>query len=358
METKLGLANEPRSFDERLQSFARVIRTKVPIAQSPKTVIWTLNKAKLYRYTPVVPPGKRHKVPLLLVFAIMNRPYILDLLPGRSFVEFMVARGYDVYLLDWGSPGIEDKNLKFDDYALEYLPRAIRKVKAVSGSDTFSLLGWCLGAVLCTIYAALRSDEGLQNLLLLTAPLDFTKRDSITLAHWVDEKYYNVDRVLATYGNMPAEMIGFGAQVLKPVENFFQNYWHLWDNLENARAVRAWQAMNTWVTDNVPMAGAAYKQLINDLYRQNSLIENRLVIRGQVVDLRKITANLLNIIALDDHITPPCQSESILEKVSSADKEAFRIRGGHIGIMAGSTASKTTWPHIDEWLSARSNEMA
>lgn len=358
METTTGLANDPRSFDERLQSFARVVRTKVPIAQTPKALIWSLNKARLYRYAPVVPAEERHRVPLLLVFAIMNRPYILDLMPGRSFVEFMVNQGYDVYLLDWGSPGLEDKNLKFDDYALEYLPRAIRKVKAVSGSDTFSLLGWCIGAVLCTIYAALRSDEGLRNLLLLTAPLDFSKRDSITIAHWVDEKYYNVDRILSTYGNMPAEMIGSGAQLLKPVENFFANYCRLWDNLENARAVRAWQAMNTWVTDNIPMAGAAYRQLITELYRDNALIENRLVIRGQVVNLRDITANLLNVIALDDHITPPCQSEAILEKVSSTDKEEYRVRGGHIGIMAGSTAPKTTWPHLDEWLSVRSNEMA
>ena len=356
METNTGLAQGSRSFDERLQSFARVIRTKVPVAQSPKAVVWSLNKAKLYRYTPVVPPEKRHKVPLLLVFAIMNRPYILDLMPGRSFVEFMVNHGYDVYLLDWGSPGLEDKNLKFDDYALEYLPRAIRKVKSISGSDTFSLLGWCIGAVFCTIYAALRSDEGLQNLLLLTAPLDFSKRDSITLAHWVDEKYFNVDRILSTFGNMPAEMIGYGAQVLKPIENFFANYWRLWDNLENARAVKAWQAMNTWATDNIPMAGAAYRQLITDFYRNNSLIENRLMIRGEVVDLGKITANLLNVIAMDDHITPPCQSESILEKVSSPDKQTYRIRGGHIGIMAGSTAAKTTWPELDRWLSARSGQ--
>jgi len=132
-----------------------------------------LNKAKLYRYIPVVPKEKRHPVPLLLVFALMNRPYILDLRPGHSFVEYMVNKGYDVYLLDWGAPGPEDKNLKFEDYTLEYMPRAIRKLKAVSGSKEFSLLGWCIGAILTTIYASLRGDEGLRNLILLTAPLDF-----------------------------------------------------------------------------------------------------------------------------------------------------------------------------------------
>ena len=141
------------------------------VAQTPKRTIWTLNKARLYRYTPVVPEAERKPIPLLLVFAIMNRPYVLDLRPGNSFVEYMVGKGYDVYLLDWGSPGPEDAGLTFDDYALEYLPRAIRKVRAVSGSDEFSLLGWCLGALISTLYASLRPDDGLRNLLLLTGLL-------------------------------------------------------------------------------------------------------------------------------------------------------------------------------------------
>src|SRR5579864_5637031 len=141
------------AFQKRVRTFTRVLTTRAAIAQTPKELVWTLNKAKLYRYIPVVPENKRHPIPLLLVFAIMNRPYILDLRPGHSFVEFMVGHGFDVYLLDWGSPGIEDRNLKFDDYALEYLPRAIRKMKSVSGSDVFSMLGWCIGAILTTIYA-------------------------------------------------------------------------------------------------------------------------------------------------------------------------------------------------------------
>ncbi len=79
--------------------------TKAAIAQTPKELVWTLNKAKLYRYVPVLPKEKRHPIPLLLVFALMNRPYILDLRPGHSFVEYMVNKGYDLYLLDWGVPG-------------------------------------------------------------------------------------------------------------------------------------------------------------------------------------------------------------------------------------------------------------
>jgi polyhydroxyalkanoate synthase len=341
--------------DERLRTVNKVMTTKAAIAQTPKELVWTLNKAKLYRYIPVVPARERHPVPLLLVFALMNRPYILDLRPGHSFVEFMVSRGYDVFLLDWGAPGPEDKNLKFDDYALEYMPRAIRKLKAITGSEEFSMLGWCIGAILTTIYAALRPDDGLRNLMLLTAPLDFSNKQGLTFARWTDEKYFDVDKVLATLGNMPGEMIDYGAKALKPVENYVGNFMKLWDNLDNPQVVESWHAMNTWVTDNIPLAGGAFRQLIVDLYRNDRLMKGELMIRGQRVDLSRLRANLLTVIAEGDHITPPCQSEAVLTKVGSSDKELFRVPGGHIGIMAGSGAHKRTWPHIDAWLGGRSN---
>lgn len=343
-----------RQLEQRLGRLNKVLSTKAPIAQTPKQIVWTLNKAKLYRYTPVVPEEKRHRIPLLLVFALMNRPYIFDLRPGHSFVEFMLKHGYDLYLLDWGAPGIEDKNLKFDDYTMEYMPRAIRKMRAVSGSEEFSLLGWCIGAILTTIYAALQP-ENLRNLMLLTAPLDFSQKDKITFSRWVDERYFDIDKVLTAFGNMPAEMIEYGAKALKPFENYVGNYLKLYENLDDPSVVEAWHAMNTWVTDNIPMAGETFRQLIVDLYRHNALIENQLMIRGERVDLSRIKANLLTVIAEGDHITPPCQSETINQKVSSPVKETFRIQGGHIGIMAGSGARKGTWPHIDQWLGPKSD---
>ena len=350
-----ALESELRQIEENTRTLLRVSTSRARVAQTPKQVIWTLNKARLYRYIPVVPAEQRHKVPLLLVFALMNRPYVLDLRPGNSFIEYMVKQGYDVYLLDWGAPGPEDKGLKFDDYVLDYLPRAMRKLKAVSGSDELSVLGWCIGAILTTIYAALRPDDGLKNLLLLTAPLDFTDKTSGGFVRWVNDQYFDPDKIIDAFGNMPGEMIDYGAKALKPVENYIGSYLTLWDNLDNPRIVESWHAMNTWVTDLIPMAGATYKQLIQELYRENRLIEGRMLIRGERVDLSRIRANLLNVIALADHIAPPCQSESIMTKVSSQDQRVLKVKGGHIGMMAGSGALKYTWPHIDEWLAARSH---
>jgi polyhydroxyalkanoate synthase subunit PhaC len=356
MGDSLAAAYEFEKAEERLRRLGKLLTTKAAIAQTPKEQIWSLNKTRLYRYIPLTPENERHPVPLLLVFALMNRPYIFDLRPGHSFVEFMSRQGYDVYLLDWGAPGPEDGNLKFDDYALNYMPRAIRKMKAVSGSAEFSLVGWCIGAILTTLYAAVCPDNGLRNLILLTAPLDFSNKEAITFARWTDERYFDVEKVLAMFGNMPAELIEYGARALKPVENFVGNYLRLWDNLDDPKVVESWHAMNTWVTDNIPMAGGAFRQLIVDLYRNDRLMRGTWLVRGQKVDVSRIKANLLTVIAGEDHITPPCQSETIAERVGSRDKEIYRVPGGHIGIMAGSQAAKKTWPHINKWLAARSQK--
>lgn len=348
------LQKELERIEEKVHTLIHVSSTRASVGQTPKEVIWTLNKARLYHYIPVLPPEQRHKIPLFLVFALMNRPYILDLRKNNSFVEFMLKQGYDVYLLDWGAPGPEDVDLKFDDYVLDYLTRAIRKVKAVSGSDEFTMLGWCIGAILATIYAALRPDDGLKNLLLLTAPLDFTDKTAGGFVRWVNDSNFDPDLIVDSMGNMPGEMIDYGAKALKPVENYIGSYLTLWDNLDNPQIVESWHAMNTWVTDLIPMAGATYRQLIKELYQENRLIEGNLIIRGQRVDLKRIRANLFNVIAMGDHISPPCQSESIMTRVSSEDQQMLKVKGGHIGMMAGSGAKKFTWPHIDSWLAARS----
>ena len=269
---------------ENSDAFQRLLTTDAKIAQTPKEVVWTLNKARLYHYTPVVPREERKRVPLLMVFAIMNRPHVLDLRPGHSFVEYMLRHGYELYLLDWGAPGYEDRNLKFDDYVLDYLPRAIRKFKKVAGVDEFSVLGWCLEALISTMYAALRPNDGLKNLILLTAPLDFTDKSAGGFTKWASHPNFNADRVIEKLGMVPGELIDNAAKMLKPVENFVGSYQMLWDNIENPQAVEAWHAMNTWVRDIIPMAGGAFQQLINDLYKDNRLIEGNLRLRGELVE--------------------------------------------------------------------------
>ncbi|MBU0490716.1 MAG: alpha/beta fold hydrolase [Chloroflexi bacterium] len=338
----------------------------VAVGLTPGDTVWALNKARLYRYRPIVPPEDRYPIPLLLVYALINKPYILDLLPGRSFVEFMVSQGFDVYLLDWGAPGPEDRHTRFDDYAAEYLPRAVRKMlrvhthsglrrtRRVSGASEFSILGYCIGATISVLYAALHPDAPLRNLVLLTPPLDFSVREDSVFATWLDERYFDVDRLVDTLGNVPASIIEAGSKMLKPAENYVGAYATLWNRLGDEDAVRSWQAMHRWVHDGVPFAGEAFRQWVKEYIRGNELIEGRHVVRGQRADLPNIRAALLNVVAEYDHIVPRSQSLSIMDRVASTDRHLESVRAGHVGVMAGSRARHELWPRIAGWLGERS----
>lgn len=326
----------------------------IPVGLTPRKQIWQLNKARLYYYEATTPPAGRHPIPLFLVYALINKPFIFDLVPGRSFIEYMLSQGFDIYLLDWGTPGQEDKNTQFDDYVTEYLSRAVRKMLRFSGAKAFSMLGYCIGATLATVYAAIYPDMPLRNLILLTAPLDFSHRPDGSMAVWLEEGRLDLDNVVNEMGNIPGEMIALWAKMLKPVENFLGSYVNLFKQIDNPMAVRGWQAINRWVEDVIPFSGGAFQQFVTDYIRGNKLIQGQHQINGQYVNLSNIHANLLNIVAQYDHIVSQSQSESLMDCVSSKDKELQIIPSSHVGIMASSRARYKLWPELVDWLSARS----
>jgi polyhydroxyalkanoate synthase len=327
---------------------------EAPVGLTPKEVVWTLNKAKLYRYLPTRPPKERHPIPLLLVYALINKPFIFDLVPNRSFIEYMVDHGFDMYLLDWGAPGPEDQGITFDDYVTEYLSRAVRKLVRISGADQISILGYCLGATLATVYAAHYADAPLRNLILLTAPLDFSSSPEGSMAMWLEEERLDVDRMVATFGNVPGELIRFWAKLIKPAENFVGAYVNVWKNMDDEQAVQGWQAINRWVEDVIPFAGSAFRQFVVDYVRGNELIKGQHEVQGKRVDLSNIRASLLNIVAQYDHIVAQSQAESIMDLVSSQDKEIRIVPSTHVGIMASGRARYKLWPEVVEWLAPRS----
>src|SRR5579885_2497156 len=141
------------------------------VGSTPRLLVWRRGKATLWRYR--ARTAEQHLVPLLLVHSLISRPYILDLIPGNSFVEFLLDRGFDVYLADWGAPAAEDASRRLEDYVLDFLPGMVRAVLATSGATELSLLGYCMGGLLTLLYAATHSQAPLRALLTLATPVDF-----------------------------------------------------------------------------------------------------------------------------------------------------------------------------------------
>lgn len=346
------MPDEMQNFYSRLNRATEVLTTdsEPEVGPTPKEVIWTKNKAKLYRYTSDQP--KKHAVPLLMVYALINKPYILDLTKGSSFVEYLVNRGFDVYLLDWGTPGYEDKNMKLDDYIMDYIPRAVRKVLRTSGADEVSILGYCMGGTMTSVFAALHPELPVRNIVFMTSPFDF--KETGAYGSFLDERYFDIDNVVDTLGLIPPEMIDFGNKMLKPMANFYGPYVSLVDRADNEEFIKSWKLLQKWVGDGIPFPGEAYRQWIRDFYQQNKLIKGELVIRGRKVNLKNITANVLNLSGERDNIAQPHQVEALMNVISSKDKKYVNLPVGHASVTFGTKATKLTYPTVGDWLEERS----
>jgi polyhydroxyalkanoate synthase subunit PhaC len=330
--------------------FANIILTAAdaPSALTPREIVWTHRNTTLFRYRS---DERRHAVPVLLVFALINRPDIFDLRPGNSFVEHLLAEGFDVFLLDWGEPDNADADLGLEAFVLDELHWAVRETLRATAAEELSMLGWCIGGTLAAMYAALERDA-VRNLILLTTPIDTT---SSRYTKWVGRDSFDPAAVTDVYPSVPGALIDFANKLLKPVTNYWTTYRRLWDDVYagNDRRV-AYQAMARWIADNPSFPGRAYREWITWMYKENALVRGRVRLRGRRVDLSRIEANMLVVTAGADHIAPRDGTVAVLDLVSSADVTHLDRPGGHIGLMVGSNARHGIWPDIVEWLEQRS----
>jgi polyhydroxyalkanoate synthase subunit PhaC len=341
------LAQLPRATFE----FANVILTTpdAPIGQTPRDVVWTHRGTTLYRYRS---NRREHAIPVLLVFALINRPEIFDLRPGSSFVEFLLAEGFDVFLVDWGAPDEEDSEMGLAEFVCDELHWAVRETLRAAGEEELTLLGWCIGGTLCAIYCTLHPAGAVRNAVLLTTPID---PSSSLYALWVGHDEFDVDLIAERYRAVPGAGIDWANKLMKPVTNYATTYRRLFQNILDGKDVReGYQAMAKWVTDNPPFPSRAYREWITWMYKENRLVTGRLRLRSERVDLERIEQNLLVVTAGADHIAPPDGTVPLLDLVSSEDVTYLERQGGHIGLMAGSKAKHEIWPELADWLRERS----
>ncbi len=352
MSALARLARTPASAVE----FANTILTTddAVLGATERDAVWTHRGVTLWRYRST---ERQYPVPLLLVFALINRPAIFDLRPGHSLVEYLLGEGFDVFLLDWGYPEEEDADMGLDDYVCDELHWAVRETLRASGAEELSLMGWCIGATLSAMYCGLRHagadpSSTVRNLALLTMPVE--ARGS-TYARWVGDPEFDVDRVAEQWRVLPGGAVDVANKLLKPVTNFWTTYRRLWESVADGTSRReAYQPMAKWVADNPNFPGRAWAEWIQMMYRDGDLIAGRARLREQRIDLGRIEQNLLVVTAGADHIAPRAGTMPIFDLVSSEDVTHIDRPGGHIGLVAGSAARKEIWPGMADWLRERS----
>lgn len=297
-------------------------------------------------------PEKKTSVPLLLVYALINRPYILDLQPDRSVVQSLLNQGLDVYMIDWGKPRLGDRFLGLEDYVMRYLDDAVELISERSGQPKISLLGYCIGGYLAAVYASIHP-ERIKNLAVMAAPLDFGI-DKGMLHLWTRQEYFDPEKVAEAFGNAPAQFLNAGFVLLDPLGNTLLKYMNLIENLDNRRFVEMFLRMERWLSDGIPVTGAFYVDLIRDGYQRNLFVKNQLKLNGCKAELKNLRMPLLAIVADKDHIVPPESTLGLLDVAPAKDKTTLSFPTGHIGLSVGGDSHKRLWPIVAGWFIERS----
>jgi polyhydroxyalkanoate synthase len=332
---------------------------EISVGTTPHEIVYTEDKMKLLHFFPTV--GKTHPVPILMVYALVNRYYILDLQPDKSVIKKLLDDGFDVYIIDWGYPSGIDRYLTLNDYVNGYLNNAVDIIRKRSGLDKITLLGVCQGGTFSIMYSSLHPEK-VKNLVTLVAPVDFDTKKGL-LHIWA--KSLDVDKIVDYYGIIPGDFLNSGFLLTDPFRLMIDKYVGMFDRIEcepgdqaclirNEEIVNNFMRMEKWIFDSPDQAGETFRQFMKDCYQKNLLIQNKLVLDGKKINLKNITMPLLNIMAEFDHLVPNEASIPLNDAVSSKEKEMVVFPTGHIGIFVGSKSQKEVCPTISKWLTPRS----
>ena len=342
-------AAEIADFSSRMTAGAQALAALVlpAVGCSARDAVFQEDRVVLYRYRPIAPSAGLP--PLLICYALVNRPYMMDLQPDRSLIRGLLARGLDVYLVDWGYPEAADRFLELDDYVNRYLGGCIDHVRGTQGVPAVNLLGVCQGGTLALCHAALHP-ERVRNLITMVTPVDFHTPENL-LSKWI--RGVDVGRMVEALGNVPGELLNATFLSLMPLRLTSQKYAAIADMAGDAAALSNFLRMEQWIFDSPDQAGAAFAQFIRWFFQENRLVLGGLSIGGRRVDLSRIDCPVLNIHASQDHLVPPSASLPLGGLVGGDDYTSFEFDGGHIGIYVSARAQELLPCTIAEWLERR-----
>lgn len=322
---------------------------EVNLEVTPHTVDHTIGKVRLLHYSMGDKPT--HSVPIVIAYALINRYHILDIHPAKSWVRNLLNQGYDVYMIDWGTPSPMDRYLDFDYYVNTYMDSCIDAVCDAASTDSVTLQGYCTGGTLAIIYAALHNSK-VRN-LVATAPVLDGHRDTTVVSNL--SKHLDVDKLVDTVGNMPPEFMYYCFSVLKPFEQGIEKYLNFFKNIDNERYVDNFLRVEKWLSDTPPIPGELFREWIKNIYQRNLLVKNAMIVGDKRVDLRDIRMPVFTQVAVGDHLVSPECSMPLHYAVGSSEKIMRIYPTGHVGMIASGLSQKKVLPELGSWLSKRSD---
>lgn len=322
------------------------------VGRTPYESIYRRDKLEVRRYHHPhtrIPP--RHGLPVLLVPPLMVKPFIFDLYPGRSLVTFLLDRGFDVFLVDFGEPDAADSYVTLDDYVLDWIPSACAQVKTAAGSRELSMLGYCMGGLFALMYLGVSRDRSIRNLVTIGAPLDVSKMGLFAWAAKMGGS--QVEFLTKRIGNIPGGLSSAAFRLLTPAKNVTR-YADLFMNMWDREYVNGFDAMNEWVSQFIDYPQGAFQQFVRDFMQSNQLVRGKMRFGGKVAHLEQVRTSLLAFAGRTDKIAPRAAVRAQVDALGTEDVAFRLVPGGHMGVFAGGSAPKHVWQPAAEWLAARS----
>jgi len=344
------LNQEVQEAYHRLEKARNILYTagNVGVGETPNEVLIETRAYRLLHYQQMV--SKTARTPILVVYALINRSYVLDLQPDKSWIRSLLSQGFDVYLIDWKTPTAADKYVSFDDYVNCFIDDCVEAVLERNKVEELTLHGYCMGGTMSTMYTALHQDK-VRNLAVI-APVIDGQKDSTVIANLA--KNMDVDKMLQIIGNLQSEQLYAFYSTLKPFKQGINKYLNFLQNVDNEQFVGNFLRLEKWLYDTPPIAGETFRQWISDIYQKNLLVKNEMKLRDKIVDLSTIKVPVLNIIADEDHLVSPDCSAPLNDVVSSTDKRVMKFHTGHVGLIASLYSQNNVLPKVGQWLMARS----
>jgi polyhydroxyalkanoate synthase len=312
-----------------------------------KELVYQDGKRKLYRYTQRA--KKTCPVPMLIVYAMVNRYTMLDLQPNRSIIRNLLDHGQDVYLIDWGYTDRMDRFMTMEDYIDGFINDCVDFIREQHQLEAINLLGVCQGGTFCTIYSALYSEK-VKNFISMVTPVDFDTKKGL-LNVWASG--FDADLFIDAYGNVPGDLMNSAYMMLQPFTLSVQKYINMVDIMGDVDKLGDFLRMESWIFDSPDQPGETLRRFIKDLYQQNKLVKGEFELGGRRVDMKNIRMPVLCIYAELDTLVPSDSCKAMLKYVGSKDKQELAYPVGHIGMFVSGKTQKTLAPNIAEWINAR-----
>lgn len=310
---------------------------------------------------------KQHSVPLVLVPPLGVTTETFDLMPQRSLVRYMVAAGFKVYLIDWGKPKKEHAGLDLSDYAYTMMNTALDKVRQHSGCKDLSMMGWCMGGLLCLIHQGLVKDPGIRNIITVASPIDTRAGSGMMAGLAGAAQALNAPaQLVSNYTNFrlsaldparlgtPPWMTTLAFKLTDPVSSvttYFDLITRLWDR----EFVESHSTTSDYLNNMLSYPGGVVKDMAVKVVGANQLASGKIEVGDKVAELDQIKSNFLAFAGETDALVPPEIAEQIVPMVASRDKEFRLAPGGHMGVIIGSKAQKAVWRESAQWLARRSS---